>query len=165
MWCSCNWCIFCLQLVSVLIVWFLPIVDEEINTGCKEVGCRSLEELIRIVVKYHPDADVEMVRKAYYFAEKAHEGQMRKSGEPYFYHPLTVAGILARLMLDPPTIAAETGLRESQVLFALSVFSELSLLEFTTEPLRYRMLPSGKVSLESSGLRSRLMRMKGGIPV
>ena len=68
--------------------------------------CRSLEELIQIVVKYHPDADVEMVRKAYYFAEKAHEGQMRKSGEPYFYHPLTVAGILARLMLDPPTIAA-----------------------------------------------------------
>lgn len=68
--------------------------------------CRSLEELIQIVVKYHPDADVEMVRKAYYFAEKAHEGQMRKSGEPYFYHPLTVAGLLARLMLDPPTIAA-----------------------------------------------------------
>lgn len=62
-------------------------------------------------------------------------------------------------------IAAETGLSESQVLFALSVFSELSLLEFTTEPLRYRMLPSGKVSLESSGLRSRLMRMKGGISV
>ena len=68
--------------------------------------CRSLDELIQIVVKYHPDADVEMVRKAYYFAEKAHEGQMRKSGEPYFYHPLTVAGLLARLMLDPPTIAA-----------------------------------------------------------
>lgn len=62
-------------------------------------------------------------------------------------------------------IAAETGLSESQVLFALSIFRELSLLEFTTEPLRYRMLPSGKVSLESSGLRSRLMRMKGGIPV
>ena len=62
-------------------------------------------------------------------------------------------------------IAAETGLSESQVLFALSVFRELSLLEFTTEPLRYRMLPSGKVSLESSGLRCRLMRMKGGIPV
>ena len=68
--------------------------------------CRSLDELIQIVVKYHPDADVEMVKKAYHFAEKAHEGQMRKSGEPYFYHPLTVAGLLARLMLDPPTIAA-----------------------------------------------------------
>ena len=68
--------------------------------------CRSLEELIKIVVKYHPEADVAMVEKAYHFAQKAHEGQMRKSGEPYFFHPLTVAGILARLMLDPPTIAA-----------------------------------------------------------
>ncbi|MBQ7826057.1 MAG: bifunctional (p)ppGpp synthetase/guanosine-3',5'-bis(diphosphate) 3'-pyrophosphohydrolase, partial [Clostridia bacterium] len=68
--------------------------------------CRSLEELIQIVVKYHPEADVALVEKAYHFAQKAHEGQMRKSGEPYFFHPLTVAGILARLMLDPPTIAA-----------------------------------------------------------
>ena len=68
--------------------------------------CRSLEELMEIVVKYHPDADVAMVEKAYHFAQKAHEGQMRKSGEPYFFHPLTVAGLLARLMLDPPTIAA-----------------------------------------------------------
>ena len=68
--------------------------------------CRSLEELIQIMVKYHPDADVAMVEKAYHFAQKAHEGQMRKSGEPYFFHPLMVAGILAKLMLDPPTIAA-----------------------------------------------------------
>lgn len=68
--------------------------------------CRSLEELIAILVKYHPEADVALVEKAYHFAQNAHEGQMRKSGEPYFFHPLTVAGILARLMLDPPTIAA-----------------------------------------------------------
>jgi len=68
--------------------------------------CRSLEELIAIVVKYHPDADVALVEKAYHFAQKAHEGQCRKSGEPYFFHPLTVAGLLAKLMLDPPTIAA-----------------------------------------------------------
>ena len=68
--------------------------------------CKSLEELIAILVKYHPDANVAMVEKAYHFAEKAHEGQMRKSGEPYFIHPLIVSGILAGLMLDPPTIAA-----------------------------------------------------------
>ena len=68
--------------------------------------CRNLDELIGILVKYHPDADVGLVEKAYHFAEKAHEGQMRKSGEPYFYHPLTVSGLLAKLMLDPPTIAA-----------------------------------------------------------
>lgn len=68
--------------------------------------CKSLEELIAILVKYHPEANVQLVEKAYHFAEKAHEGQMRKSGEPYFVHPLTVAGILAKLMLDAPTIAA-----------------------------------------------------------
>ena len=68
--------------------------------------CRSLEELIAIMVKYHPDTNVALVEKAYHFAQEAHEGQMRKSGEPYFIHPLTVAGILARLMLDAPTIAA-----------------------------------------------------------
>ena len=56
--------------------------------------------------KYHPEANLALVEKAYYFAEKAHEGQMRKSGEPYFIHPVIVSGILARLMLDAPTIAA-----------------------------------------------------------
>ena len=68
--------------------------------------CKNLDELIATVVKYHPDADVALVEKAYHFAEKAHEGQMRKSGEPYFTHPMIVAGILAKLMLDPQTIAA-----------------------------------------------------------
>lgn len=68
--------------------------------------CKNLDELIATVVKYHPDADVALVEKAYHFAEKAHEGQKRKSGEPYFTHPMIVAGILAKLMLDPPTIAA-----------------------------------------------------------
>ncbi|MBQ2833820.1 MAG: bifunctional (p)ppGpp synthetase/guanosine-3',5'-bis(diphosphate) 3'-pyrophosphohydrolase [Clostridia bacterium] len=59
------------------------------------------------MVKYHPDTNnVALVEKAYHFAEKAHEGQKRKSGEPYFVHPLIVSGILAGLMLDAPTIAA-----------------------------------------------------------
>ena len=68
--------------------------------------CKNLDELIATLVKYHPEADVALVEKAYHFAEKAHAGQLRKSGEPYFVHPLTVAGILAKLMLDAPTIAA-----------------------------------------------------------
>ena len=68
--------------------------------------CKNLDELIATLVKYHPEANVELVEKAYRFAEKAHAGQLRKSGEPYFVHPLTVAGILAKLMLDAPTIAA-----------------------------------------------------------
>ena len=54
--------------------------------------CKNLDELIATLVKYHPEANVELVEKAYHFAEKAHAGQLRKSGEPYFVHPLTVAG-------------------------------------------------------------------------
>ncbi|MBR5224652.1 MAG: bifunctional (p)ppGpp synthetase/guanosine-3',5'-bis(diphosphate) 3'-pyrophosphohydrolase [Clostridia bacterium] len=68
--------------------------------------CRNLEDLLSAMSKYHPEANLALVEKAYYFAEKAHEGQMRKSGEPYFIHPVIVSGILARLMLDAPTIAA-----------------------------------------------------------
>ena len=68
--------------------------------------CNSLEELIQLMIKYHPDSNIEMVKKAYHFAEQAHAEQKRKSGEPYFFHPRTVAGILAKLMLDAPTIAA-----------------------------------------------------------
>ena len=68
--------------------------------------CKNCEELIATLVRYHPEANVDLVERAYRFAEKAHEGQFRKSGEPYFTHPLTVASILAKLMLDAPTIAA-----------------------------------------------------------
>lgn len=68
--------------------------------------CRTLDDLLQTMTKYHPEANLELVKKAYYFAEKAHEGQMRKSGEPYFIHPVIVSGILAKLMLDAPTIAA-----------------------------------------------------------
>ena len=74
--------------------------------GMTPEGCKNLDELIGVLVKYHPEANVELVEKAYHFTEEAHAGQKRKSGEPYFIHPRTVAGILADLMLDAPTIAA-----------------------------------------------------------
>ncbi|MBQ8109856.1 MAG: bifunctional (p)ppGpp synthetase/guanosine-3',5'-bis(diphosphate) 3'-pyrophosphohydrolase [Clostridia bacterium] len=64
------------------------------------------EELISRIRKYHPDDDMDMVQRAYEYAEKAHEGQVRKSGDPYFSHPLAVAVILTDLMLDATTIAA-----------------------------------------------------------
>lgn len=57
-------------------------------------------------------------------------------------------------------LAAQTGMSESMVLCGLHIFSELRLVEFVTQPmLRYRVLPSGKVSLESSSIRARLMRL------
>ena len=64
------------------------------------------QELIRSVLKYHPSADISMIEKAYQVASKAHEGQVRKSGEPYIIHPICVAIILADLELDKESIAA-----------------------------------------------------------
>ena len=64
------------------------------------------QELLNRILKYHPNADTSMVEKAYQIARDAHEGQVRKSGEPYIIHPLCVAIILADLELDKETIVA-----------------------------------------------------------
>lgn len=61
-------------------------------------------QLIARVKKYHPSTDISQIEKAYHIASKAHEGQTRKSGEPYIIHPLSVALILADLELDKETI-------------------------------------------------------------
>ena len=64
------------------------------------------EELIRKIREYHPSNDFSMIEKAYHVAYEAHEGQKRKSGEPYIIHPICVAIILAELEMDKETIAA-----------------------------------------------------------
>ncbi len=66
----------------------------------------SVDELIEKIRRYHPDDDMDLVRRAYAFSEQAHREQRRKSGDPYFVHPCAVAVILADLMLDATTIAA-----------------------------------------------------------
>ena len=74
-----------------------------------ETGIRpyiSVDELIGRIQKYHPDDDMDLVRRAYDYAERAHANQVRKSGDPYFSHPCAVAIILTDLMLDAATIAA-----------------------------------------------------------
>jgi len=63
-------------------------------------------DLIERVRKYHPSDNISLIERAYEVAHKAHEGQFRKSGEPYIIHPLYVAIILADLELDQETIAA-----------------------------------------------------------
>ncbi|MBP3735880.1 MAG: bifunctional (p)ppGpp synthetase/guanosine-3',5'-bis(diphosphate) 3'-pyrophosphohydrolase, partial [Lachnospiraceae bacterium] len=63
-------------------------------------------DLIARVRKYHPSDDITMIERAYELAANAHNGQLRKSGEPYIIHPLCVAIILADLELDKETIAA-----------------------------------------------------------
>jgi GTP pyrophosphokinase len=64
------------------------------------------EDLIEKVRAYSPDADVELLRKAYVFSALEHRGQVRHSGEPYLIHPLAVADFLADMRLDVVAIAA-----------------------------------------------------------
>jgi GTP pyrophosphokinase len=67
---------------------------------------RSCKEIIEKVKEYRDSFEEEQICKAYEFAKKKHEGQFRKSGEPYFTHPAEVAYILAELKMDVPTIIA-----------------------------------------------------------
>src|ERR1051326_2592469 len=64
------------------------------------------EDLLERVRAYSPDADVELLRRAYVFSAFEHKGQVRHSGEPYLIHPLAVADFLADLKLDAVAIAA-----------------------------------------------------------
>lgn len=66
----------------------------------------SIDQLIDKSSTYLSEADVERLEKAYYFAEKAHHGQKRKSGEPYIIHPVAVAEILTDLRMDVTTLIA-----------------------------------------------------------
>ncbi len=63
-------------------------------------------ELVERVKAYQPSADTELLLKAYKYAEAAHKGQMRKSGDPYFSHPISVAGIITDLKLDSASVCA-----------------------------------------------------------
>jgi GTP diphosphokinase / guanosine-3',5'-bis(diphosphate) 3'-diphosphatase len=66
----------------------------------------SSDALIDIVQAYHPSADGDLIRRAYQFAEWAHKEQLRKSGDPYLIHPVSVAGIIADLRLDTASVCA-----------------------------------------------------------
>jgi guanosine-3',5'-bis(diphosphate) 3'-pyrophosphohydrolase len=66
----------------------------------------AIEPLLAAAQANHPRADISVVERAYAVAERAHQGQFRKSGDPYITHPVAVATILAELGMTPPTLAA-----------------------------------------------------------
>ncbi|WP_448810170.1 RelA/SpoT family protein [Agromyces bauzanensis] len=66
----------------------------------------AVETLMRTVRMHHPKGDLALVERAYTVADRAHEGQKRKSGEPYITHPIAVAQILADLGIGAKTVAA-----------------------------------------------------------
>lgn len=65
----------------------------------------SIHEITQRISGYWPDVDQDLLVRAYDFADRAHEGQVRKSGDPYITHPLNVGSILSRLESDPATVA------------------------------------------------------------
>ena len=66
----------------------------------------TIDSVITAVEQYHPQADTDLIRRAYLFAAEAHKHQKRKSGIPYITHPLEVASILTELQMDAMTIAS-----------------------------------------------------------
>ncbi len=67
---------------------------------------RRFEDIVDRVQDYNPDADVDLLRKAYIFSAREHRDQVRRSGEPYLVHPLEVSYLLAELRLDTASIVA-----------------------------------------------------------
>src|ERR671927_275225 len=64
-----------------------------------------IEQILDKVGRNHPQADLDVLRRAYFFSARHHEGQTRASGEPYLVHPLEVANILADMKLDEVSVA------------------------------------------------------------
>ena len=107
-----------------------------------------LNDILDTVSAYNSGADLDSIKKAYVFAAKVHQGQTRRSGEPYLIHPLETAGVLAEMRLDVPSIVTAllhdtvedtvTTLEEIEQLFGEEVrnlvdgVTKLSKIKFTT---------------------------------
>ncbi|MBV5350225.1 bifunctional (p)ppGpp synthetase/guanosine-3',5'-bis(diphosphate) 3'-pyrophosphohydrolase, partial [bacterium] len=83
-----------------------------------------LNDILDTVVTYNPSADLNLIRKAYVYCAKVHQGQTRLSGEPYIIHPLEVAGLLATLKLDVASIV--TGFLHDTIEDTLTTSEELA---------------------------------------
>ncbi|MEW6418811.1 MAG: bifunctional (p)ppGpp synthetase/guanosine-3',5'-bis(diphosphate) 3'-pyrophosphohydrolase [Nitrospirota bacterium] len=109
----------------------------------------TIDKLIRKVLSYYPNTDVELLRRAYQFSSEAHSSQKRVEGSPYIEHPLAVASILADMKMDVATVAAgllhdtieDTGtttkdikdLFGEEVAFLVEALTKLSRIEFMTK--------------------------------
>jgi GTP pyrophosphokinase len=85
-----------------------------------------LNDILDRVSTYHPDPDLDLIKKAYVYSAKVHQGQIRKSGEPYLIHPLEVAGLLAELKLDEASVV--TGLLHDTIEDTLATKEEVAEL-------------------------------------
>ena len=85
-----------------------------------------IDDILEAVQKYHDGADLDVLRTAYVFSAKVHQGQVRLSGDPYLTHPLEVAYVLTRLHMDVPTVV--TGLLHDTLEDTLATIDELRQL-------------------------------------
>ncbi len=128
-------------------------------------------ELISSVKKYHPSTDLTVIQKAYESAYQAHEGQKRKSGEPYIIHPLCVAIILADLELDKETIVAgllhdaveDTWMTVEEVTQEFG--EEVALLVDGVTKLGQLSYSADKIELQAENLRKMFLAMAKDIRV
>ena len=129
------------------------------------------DELRKEVLKYHPSTDLSLIDKAYQVAKKAHEGQMRKSGEPYIIHPICVAIILAQLELDKETIVAgllhdvveDTAMTYDDIVKEFG--EEIALLVDGVTKLTQLNYSADKIELQAENLRKMFLAMAKDIRV
>ena len=128
-----------------------------------------ITDILDKVTENHPDAELDIIDRAYIFSARVHDGQMRLSGEPYLSHPLEVAGILADMKLDSVSIAAgllhdvieDTHATEEEigeifghdVLHIVSGVTKLSKLPFNSAQAR-----------EAESIRKMLLAMAASTP-
>lgn len=77
-----------------------------VNYAVEQSPSTIFSSLVQKIKSYNTEADTALLETAFALAHKAHEGQVRKSGEPYIVHPLSVASIIAELKLDVPSVCA-----------------------------------------------------------
>lgn len=129
------------------------------------------QELIKCILRYHPSTNLSMIEKAYKVAKEAHEGQFRKSGEPYIIHPICVAIILAELELDKETIVAgllhdvveDTVMTSEEI--AKEFSEEIALLVDGVTKLTQLNYSQDKVELQAENLRKMFLAMAKDIRV
>ncbi|MCI8852308.1 MAG: bifunctional (p)ppGpp synthetase/guanosine-3',5'-bis(diphosphate) 3'-pyrophosphohydrolase [Lachnospiraceae bacterium] len=129
------------------------------------------QELIASVLKYHPSTDISLIEKAYRIASEAHNGQKRKSGEPYIIHPICVGIILADLELDKESIVAgllhdaveDTVMTTEEI--AREFSDEVALLVDGVTKLGQLSYSKDKIEIQAENLRKMFLAMAKDIRV
>src|SRR4030042_6818668 len=130
----------------------------------------DIDLLIKKVLSYNPDADIELLKRAHLFSNEAHGSQRRIEGSPFIEHPLAVASILADMKMDVATIVAgllhdtiedtETTIKDikdtfgEEIAFLVEALTKLSKIEFTT-----------KAAAQAENFRKMLLAMSEDIGV